>query len=324
MNPLLILAPVLLLMVVLGFVTYAILFERKVIGWIQNRPGPNRVGPWGVFQTVADVFKLLIKEDIIPTKADVSLFKLAPIIAFVPSFAVLAVIPFTDQIQFADFAIGVLYYIAIASMTIIGVLVGGWASNNKYALLGSMRSAAQMISYEIPLVMSVVGIIMTTQSINLVDIVEAQKDVWFIFPQFIGFVVFLISALSELNRTPFDLPEAESELVAGYHVEYTGFRFAFFMLAEYVYIFAMSSLSTVLFFGGWNAPFGLTFLPPLVWFILKFSCVVFFLFWLRGTMPRIRMDQLMQFAWKVLLPLAILNIFVTAALKEVPWFSQFY
>lgn len=324
MDPLLILSPVLLLMIVLGFVTYAILFERKVIGWIQNRPGPNRVGPWGAFQTVADVFKLLIKEDVIPTKADVSLFKLAPIIAFVPSFAVLAVMPFTDQIQFADFAVGVLYYIAIASMTIIGVLVGGWASNNKYALLGSMRSAAQMISYEIPLVMSVVGIIMTTQSINLNDIVEAQKDVWFIFPQFIGFVVFLIASVAELNRTPFDLPEAESELVAGYHVEYTGFRFAFFMLSEYVYVFAMSSLTTVLFLGGWNAPFGLTFIPPLVWFILKFSCVVFFLFWLRGTAPRIRMDQLMQFAWKVLLPLAILNIFVTAALKEVPWFSQFY
>lgn len=207
MSPWIVLGPVLLLFIVLGFVTYAILFERKVIGWIQNRYGPNRVGPWGLFQTVADVFKLLIKEDIIPNKADESLFKLAPVVAFVPAFAVLAVIPFTDEWVFSDFAVGLLYYMAISSITIIGILMGGWASNNKYALLGGMRSAAQMISYEIPLVMSVVGIIMTVGSLNLSEIVEAQKDLWFIFPQFIGFVVFLIASISELNRTPFDLPE---------------------------------------------------------------------------------------------------------------------
>lgn len=324
MTLMMILAPVLLLGVVLGFVTYAILFERKVIGWIQNRMGPNRVGPWGTLQTVADVFKLLLKEDIIPNKADQALFKLAPIIAFVPAFAVLAVIPFTETIQFADLAVGLLYYLAISSITIIGILMGGWASNNKYALLGGMRSAAQMISYEIPLVMSVVGIIMSAQSLNLNEIVEAQEKVWFIFPQLIGFVVFLIASISELNRTPFDLPEAESELVAGYHVEYTGFRFAFFMLAEYVYVFAMASLTTVLYLGGWNAPFGLTFIPPIIWFILKFLLIVFFLFWVRATMPRIRVDQLMQFAWKVLLPLALFNIFLTALLKEVPWIGQFY
>ncbi|MBA4541829.1 MULTISPECIES: NADH-quinone oxidoreductase subunit NuoH [Thermoactinomyces] len=324
MSLLAILAPVLLLVIVLAFVTYAILFERKVIGWMQNRIGPNRVGPWGMLQTVADVFKLLIKEDVIPEKADRALFKLAPAIAFVPAFAVLAVIPFTETWKFTDFAVGLLYYMAVSSITIIGIMVGGWASNNKYALLGGMRSAAQMISYEIPLVMSVVGIIMTTGSLNLNDIVHSQKHVWFIFPQIIGFLVFLIAAVSELNRTPFDLPEAESELVAGYHVEYTGFRFAFFMLAEYVYVFAMASLTTVLYLGGWNAPFGLTIIPPIIWFILKFLLVVFFLFWLRATMPRIRVDQLMQFAWKVLLPLAIFNIFLTAVLKEVPGIGHFY
>ncbi|SEM79623.1 NADH-quinone oxidoreductase subunit NuoH [Lihuaxuella thermophila] len=324
MNLMMVVGPVLLLFIVLGFVTYAILFERKVIGWIQNRIGPNRVGPWGLLQTVADVFKLLIKEDIIPAKADESLFRLAPVIAFVPAFAVLAVIPFTEKIQFADFAVGLLYYMAISSITIIGILVGGWASNNKYALLGGMRSAAQMISYEIPLVMSVVGIIMSVGSLNLHEIVEAQQKVWFIFPQFVGFAVFLIASISELNRTPFDLPEAESELVAGYHVEYTGFRFAFFMLAEYVYVFAMASLTTVLYLGGWNAPFGLTFIPPIVWFILKFSLIVFFLFWVRATMPRIRVDQLMQFAWKVLLPLALANIFITAVFKEIPVIGKFY
>jgi NADH-quinone oxidoreductase subunit H len=324
MTATMIIGPVLLLFVVLGFVTYAILLERKVIGWIQNRVGPNRVGPWGSLQTVADVLKLLLKEDIIPAKADATLFKLAPLIAFVPAFAVLAVIPFTDTLRFADVGVGLLYYIAVSSITIIGILVGGWASNNKYALLGGMRSAAQMISYEIPLVLSVIGVVMTAHTLNLVEIVQAQQKVWFIFPQIIGFLVFLIASLAELNRTPFDLPEAESELVAGYHVEYTGFRFAFFMLAEYVYVFAMASLTTVLYLGGWNAPFGLSLLPGIVWFLLKFVAIVFFLFWVRATMPRMRTDQLMQFAWKVLLPLALCNIFLTAVLKEVPVISQWY
>jgi NADH-quinone oxidoreductase subunit H len=321
---LLYLGPVILLFIVLGFVTYAILAERKVIGWIQGRIGPNQVGPWGLLQTVADILKLLIKEDTIPKNADRTLFKLAPILAFVPSFAVLAVMPFSNQIQFADIGVGLLYYMAISSITTIGILVGGWASNNKYALLGGMRSAAQMISYEIPLVLSVVGIVLTVGSLNLNDIVAAQQKTWFVFPQIIGFIVFIIASVSELNRTPFDLPEAESELVAGYHVEYSGFRFAFFMLAEYVYIFAMSSLTTVLFLGGWNAPFGWTFLPEIIWFIIKFSFVVFFLYWVRATMPRIRVDQLMQFAWKVLLPIALANIVLTALLKEVPFLSHYY
>ncbi|WP_134702525.1 NADH-quinone oxidoreductase subunit NuoH [Ammoniphilus sp. YIM 78166] len=314
-----VLSAVALLGIVLGFVTYAIYFERKVIGWIQLRIGPNRVGPLGLLQTVADVLKLLLKEDIIPKLADRPLFLLAPLIAFVPAFAVLAVIPFTETLHFADLGIGLLYYIAVAGITTLGVITGGWASNNKYSLMGSMRSAAQMISYEIPLIMSLVGVILWTGSLNLIDIVnkQAEMGVWFIIPQFIGFVIFIIASLAELNRTPFDLSEAESELVSGYMTEYSGFRYAFFMLAEYVYVFGMASLTTVVFLGGWLPPFAfLGFIPGIVWFALKFATIVFFLFWLRATMPRLRVDQLMQFGWKVLLPLALLNIFLTALMKE--------
>ncbi|MDN4592771.1 NADH-quinone oxidoreductase subunit NuoH [Polycladomyces subterraneus] len=319
-----IIGAIVMLFILLGFVTMAVLFERKVIGWMQSRIGPNRVGPWGILQTVADVLKMLFKEDTIPDKADRTLFRAAPILAFMPAFAVVAVLPFTPSLVFSDIAVGLLYYMAVSSITTIGIMVGGWASNNKYALLGGMRSAAQMISYEIPLVMSVVGVIMAAGSLNLKEIVAAQADMWFIVPQFLGFLVFLIASVSELNRTPFDLPEAESELVAGYHVEYSGFRFAFFMLAEYVYVFAMSALTTILFLGGWNPVFGLTFIPPIAWFLIKFVAVVFFLFWLRATLPRVRMDQLMQLGWKVLLPLALLNIFLSALLKEVPFIGRFY
>ncbi|AQS57186.1 NADH-quinone oxidoreductase subunit NuoH [Novibacillus thermophilus] len=319
------LGAVALLLVILGFVTYAILFERKVLGWVQLRHGPVRVGPWGMFQTVADILKLLVKEDTIPAQADKPLFKIAPIIAFVPSFAIVAVIPFTENLYFTDIGVALLYYLALTSITVIGILTGGWSSNNNYALLGAMRSAAQMISYEIPLILSVVGVILAAGSLNMIDIVEAQQNMWFIVPQILGFVIFLIASIAELNRVPFDLPEAESELVAGYFVEYSGFRWAFFMLAEYVYIFAMSSLTTVLFLGGWHPPFDfLGFIPGIVWFLLKFLLIVFFLFWVRATLPRIRIDQLMSLGWKVLLPLAIANIFLSALLKEVPWISQFY
>lgn len=309
-------AAVAVLAVVILFVTYAIYFERKVIGWMQYRKGPNRVGPLGLLQTVADVSKLLIKEDTIPSKADRGLFILAPALAFVPSFAVLAFIPYSMDLQFADLNVGFLYYIALSGITTIAIVVGGWASNNKYSLLGGMRSAAQMISYEVPLVMSVVGIVMMTGSLNLRDIVLYQAGYfwdWNFLPQILGFGIFLISAISELNRTPFDLPEAESELVAGYHVEYSGFRFAFFMLTEYIYVYAIACLTTILFLGGWNSPLPqLDFIPGLVWFFLKFAFIVFSLFWIRATFPRLRVDQLMSLAWKVLLPLAILNIFLTA------------
>ncbi len=269
---------VLLLFAVLGFVTYGILAERKVMGFMQGRVGPNQVGGrFGLLQTVADVLKLLLKEDSIPKAADKPLFILAPIIAFAPAFMVLAVIPFTSQFQFADIGVGLLYYIAISGITTIGVLTGGWASNNKYSLLGGMRATAQMISYEIPLVMSVIGIVLLTGSLNLNEIVASQEKVWYIFARPIGFIIFLIAAVAELNRTPFDLPEAESELVSGYHTEYSGFRWAFFMLAEYVYLFGMASLMTVLFLGGWNPVLFLDFIPGAVWFALKFSAVVFFI-----------------------------------------------
>ncbi|NRG43551.1 NADH-quinone oxidoreductase subunit NuoH [Bacillus sp. CRN 9] len=307
-----------LLFAVLGFVTYAILAERKVMGFMQLRHGPNQVGGrWGLLQTVADVLKLLIKEDTMPKIADKPLFILAPMIAFAPAFMVLAVIPFTDRFQFADIGVGLLYYIAISGLTTVGIVTAGWASNNKYALMGGMRAAAQMISYEIPLVMSVIGIILLTGSMNLNEIVAAQENGWFILWQPIAFVVFFIAAVAELNRVPFDLAEAESELVAGYFVEYTGFRWAFFMLAEYVYMFAMSALITVIFLGGWlPLPF-LGFIPGAVWFALKFTVVIFVLVWFRVTFPRIRADQLMEFGWKVLLPVALANIFLTALLKEL-------
>lgn len=308
-----------LLGVVLGFVTYAILAERKVIGYMQLRYGPNRVGgPLGLLQTVADVLKLLLKEDTIPKKADRPLFIMAPVIAFVPAFMLLAVIPFTDRFHFADLGVGLLYYLAVTGITTLGVITGGWASNNKYALLGGMRAVAQMISYEIPLVMSVIGVVLLTGSLNLITIVEAQSSMWFIVMQPLAFAIFLIAAVAELNRVPFDLAEAESELVAGYHVEYSGFRWAFFMLAEYVFLFAMASLITVLFLGGWLPPFSfLNFIPGIIWFSLKFSSIVFFMIWLRATLPRMRADHLMEFAWKVLLPLALVNIFLTAIVKEI-------
>lgn len=312
------LAAVAVLGVVLVFVMYAIYFERKIIGWMQLRNGPNRVGPWGLFQTVADVLKLMIKEDVVPAKVDRFLFLIAPIIAYTPAFAIIAVIPYTDSLYFADVNVGLLYYGALSSLTITGVLLGGWASNNKYSIMGGMRSVAQMVSYEVPLIMSFLGIVLLTGSLNLREIVLAQQDaVWFIFKQPIAFIIFVIAGNAELNRTPFDLPEAENELVAGYHVEYSGFRFAFFMLTEYVYMFAMSSLMVVMFLGGWDAPFGLDFIPGIVWFALKFLLLVFYLMWARATFPRVRTDQLMTFAWKALIPVALLNLMLTAVLRTL-------
>ena len=308
-----------LLGIVLGFVTYAIYFERKFIGWMQFRHGPTRTGPLGLLQTVADVLKLLLKEDIMPKLVDRPLFILAPLIAFIPSFTVLATMPFTETLHFANLNIGILYYIAVSGITVLGVITGGWASNNKYALLGAMRSVASMISYEIPLIMSLVGVILMTGSLNLIDIVKQQEamGMWFFIPQFLGFAVFMVASVAELNRTPFDLPEAEQELVSGYHVEYSGFRMAFFFLSEYVYVFGMASLTTVVFLGGWLPPFSfLGFIPGIVWFVIKFASVVFFYIWLRATMPRLPAKWLMQLGWKVLLPLALVNIFLTALLKE--------
>ncbi|RKD23075.1 NADH-quinone oxidoreductase subunit H [Ammoniphilus oxalaticus] len=314
-----IISPIILLALVLGYVTYAIYAERKIQGWIQLRHGPNRLGPAGLLQTVADVLKLLIKEDVIPRLADKPLFILAPILAFVPSFAVLAVMPFTESIHFADLGVGVLYYIAVAGITTLGVMTAAWAGNNKYGIIGGMRAAAQMISYEIPLILSLVGVILMTGSLNLIEIVKKQEEMgfWFFIPQIVAFVIFIIASLAELVRTPFDLVEAEQELIASHMTEYSGFRMAFFMLAEYVYMFGMASITTVVFLGGWLPPFQfLSFIPGIVWFGLKFCAMIFFYMWLRATMPRLRADLLMQMGWKILLPLSLLNLFVTALLME--------
>lgn len=297
----------------LAAVCYAILFERKVIGYMQVRIGPNRHGPWGLLQTIADVMKLLMKEDIIPSQVDRKIFIIAPVIAFAPSYMILATIPWSETLVGANLNIGILYFIGISSISTLGVLMGGWSSNNKYSLMGAMRGVAQMVSYEIPLVLAIIGVVLLAGSLNLNDIIYAQRDmgVWFIIPQFLGFVIYLIAAIAELNRSPFDLPEAESELVSGYHTEYSGFRMAFFFLAEYVYAIAISALATTLFLGGWLGPV----LPGIVWFLLKMCIFMFIWFWLRATMPRVRVDQLMAFGWKVLIPLALLNIVVTAVIK---------
>ncbi|ADG07519.1 NADH-quinone oxidoreductase subunit NuoH [Kyrpidia tusciae] len=312
-------ASLLLLGFGLFFVTYSIFVQRKLLGWMQSRVGPNRVGPWGLLQTVADTLKLLVKENVQLNKADRVLFIIAPIIAFVPAFVVLAVIPYTSSLVFSDFNVGLLLYFGIAGLSTLGVITGGWASNNKWSLIGAMRAAAMMISYEIPLVLAVLGVVLLSGSLNLSHIVEAQaRSHWFILPQILGFVIFFIASLAELNRTPFDFSEAESELIAGYQVEYSGFRFAFFMLGEYLYLFAMGSLTAVLYFGGWLPPHpALAFVPGIVWFLLKALFFAFVPFWLQATLPRMRIDLLMTMSWKVLLPLALVNLALTVGLKTI-------
>ena len=312
-----ILAIVVLLLFVLFFVVYAIYFQRKILGWMQGRVGPNRVGPFGLLQTVADTLKSLLKEPVIPKHVDRPLYFLAPFVAFAPSFIVLAVIPFSPQVTYTDLSVGFLFYVAIASISTLGVIMGGWSSNNKWSLIGAMRAAAMMISYEIPLVMGALGVVLLAGSLNLNDIIAWQEQhVWNVIPQILGFAVFFIAALAELNRTPFDLSEAESELVAGYQVEYSGIRFAFFMLSEYVYLFAMGSLVTVLFFGGWLPPHpALGFIPGIIWFLLKALFFANLPFWFQATFPRARVDLLMTFSWKVLIPLALVNLVITAFVK---------
>jgi len=296
----------------IGFMTVVVmslvLMERRVIAFMQDRLGPNRVGPEGLFQTVADVVKLLSKEDIIPRNADRPTFLLAVPAAVIPSLLIYAVIEWAPGMSLADLNIGFLYILAISSLTTISVVMAGWGSNNKYALLGAMRAAAQMISYEIPIVMSLVGVAMIVGSLKITDIIGWQIDaVWLILLQPVGFLVFFISSLAELNRTPFDLMEADSEIVAGYHIEYSGMRFALFFLAEYLNAFAAVAIAVTIFFGGWQGPF----FPPYVWFVLKCYALFFVLVWLRGTLPRVRVDQLMGLAWKGMVPLALANILIT-------------
>lgn len=298
-------------------VSYLTWLERKILSDIQVRLGPMRVGPHGLLQPIADGLKLLFKEEIVPQAADRTLYLLAPVLALIPAFISFAVIPFGDRIQLfgqsidlviADVNIGLLYVFGVASLGIYGIVLGGWASNNKYALLGGLRSSAQMISYELSLSLSVVGVVMLSQSLSLVQVVDAQARVWFIVLQPIGFLIFLICAVAEINRAPFDLPEAETELVAGFHVEYSSMKFAMYFMAEYANMITVSAMATTLFLGGWRGPW----LPPVVWFLIKLYLFIFLFIWLRGTLPRFRYDQLMRFGWKVLLPIALVNIMVTA------------
>lgn len=285
--------------------------ERRVIAFMQDRLGPNRLGPEGLLQPVADVLKLFAKEDIVPAKADPIVFKMATVVMVVSALLVYAVIPFGPGMIISDLNIGIIYVAAVSGLSAIGMLMAGWGSNNKYALLGAMRAAAQVISYEIPLVFSIIGVAMITGSLSTVSIVNGQSA-WFgwrwnIFLQPIGFIVYFISATAELNRTPFDLMEAESEIIAGYHIEYSGMRWALFFLAEYLNSFAVAALGVTLFFGGWLGPI----LPPYVWFILKTYALFFVFYWMRGTLPRVRIDQLMGLAWRYLLPAALANLLIT-------------
>ncbi|PIU53018.1 MAG: NADH-quinone oxidoreductase subunit NuoH [Deltaproteobacteria bacterium CG07_land_8_20_14_0_80_60_11] len=333
--PLLIAVSVLKIAVVMGVlltcVAYTVLMERKVLGFIQLRYGPNRVGPWGLLQPVADLLKLLFKEDFTPPGANKYLFLMAPVITAGAAFLPFAVIPFAGtilppEITFygykidltvaalnqgvvADTNIGLLYIFAVGSLGVYGAILGGWASNNKYSLLGGLRLCAQMVSYELALGLSVIGVIMLAGSLSTVAIVEAQKSIPFIVYQPLGFVLFMIAAMAECGRTPFDLIECENELVAGYQTEYSSMKWALFMMGEYTHIIVASALATTLFLGGWQGPV----LPPVVWFMGKTFALVFFFIWVRGTFPRFRFDQLMALGWKVLLPLSLVNILVTGA-----------
>ena len=311
------------------FLVYA---ERKVCAFMQNRLGPNRVGPFGIFQTIADLFKLLFKE-LIPIKnADGFLFNLAPFIVIIASFMAIAAIPFAKGLHAIDLNIGVLYVIAVSAMGVIGVLLAGWSSNNKYSLIGAMRSGAQIVSYELSVGLSIITIVILAGSMQLSVIVEAQRNGWFIFtghiPAFIAFIIFLISSTAETNRGPFDLAEAESELTAGYHTEYSGIKFAFFFLAEYINMFIVASIAATVFLGGWM-PFHvghwtgfnnvMDFIPPFIWYIGKTFFVIFMMMWFKWTFPRLRIDQLLTLEWKYLLPINLVNVLIMAFIVPVSY-----
>ncbi len=312
--------------IVFGFLALVALFlvylERKVAGHIQQRFGPMRTGWHGWRQTIADAIKLLQKEDIRPQFIDRPVFFWAPVVCFVAAFAAYVVIPFGDGLIVADLNIGILFILAITTFTIISLLMAGWGSNNKYALLGGMRSAAQVVSYEVPMVISVLSIIVFAESLSMVDIVNAQERIyqWYIFRVPFGpiaFMLYIIAATAEINRTPFDLPEAEQELVAGFNVEYSGMKFAMFFLAEFVNMFTVSAIGTTLFLGGWHGPF----LPSWIWFLIKTFGLVFVFMLFRWTYPRLRVDQLMEFSWKFLLPVAFANLILAGLMKYTGWFN---
>ncbi len=318
-----ILALVVPLMLAVAYLTYA---ERKIIGWMQVRIGPNRVGFLGLLQPIADAVKLLMKEIIIPSGASRGLFILGPILVIAPALAAWAVIPFTDTLVLANINAGLLYVLAITSMGVYGVIIAGWASNSKYAFLGAMRSAAQMISYEIAMGFALVGVLMAAQSLNLIDIVQGQSGGlhhWYIWPLFPLFVVYLISGVAETNRLPFDVAEGESEIVAGFHVEYSGMAFAVFFLAEYANMILVSTLTALMFLGGWLSP--VTFLPDgIVWLLLKISFVLFLFLWFRATFPRYRYDQIMRLGWKVFIPITIVWIVVVGGMMQTPYAYLFH
>jgi NADH-quinone oxidoreductase subunit H len=316
-------------------VAYLTLAERKVIGWIQNRIGPNRVGPRGLLQPIADVLKLLVKEIVIPAKSSRFLFILAPLLAIVPAFATWAVIPVSPVFVLADINAGLLYVLALTSMGVYGIILAGWASNSKYALLGAMRSAAQFVAYEIAMGFALVGVLMAGGSLNLGEIVRAQQGSllhWFWLPLLPLLVVYFVSGVAETNRAPFDVAEGESEIVAGFHVEYSGMAFAVFFLAEYANMVLISGLATIFFLGGWLSPFqgipGLdgTFLaaPSFFWFAMKTSLFLFCFLWFRATFPRYRYDQIMRLGWKVFIPITLVWLFVEGLMVWFgvgPWFS---
>ncbi len=284
--------------------------ERRLLGFWQERYGPNRVGPFGLLQSVADMIKIFMKEDWVPPFADKAVFVIAPAVIIITVLMSFAVVPFTPSIVVADLHAGLLFFLAMSSLSAYSVVLAGWASNNKYSLLGGLRASAQMLSYEVFMGLSLMGVVMLAGSFNLGDIVEAQRDLWFCIPQILGFIIFLIAGLAETKRIPFDIPEAEAELVAGFHTEYSGMKFGMFFVGEYLGIILISAMITVLFFGGWQGPW----LPPAVWFSIKTFLFICLFILLRAALPRLRFDQLMAFGWKVMLPLALVNLTVTGAL----------
>jgi NADH-quinone oxidoreductase subunit H len=311
------------LMLGVAYLTYA---ERKIIGWMQVRIGPNRVGFQGLLQPIADAVKLLMKEIIIPSGANRGLFILGPILAIAPALAAWAVIPFTDTLVVADINAGLLYVMAITSMGVYGVIIAGWASNSKYAFIGAMRSAAQIVSYEIAMGFALVGVLMASQSLNLTAIVQGQAGglhQWYIWPLFPLFVVYLVAGVAETNRAPFDVAEGESEIVAGFHVEYSGMAFAVFFLAEYANMILVAALCTLMFLGGWLSP--VTFLPDgIVWWLAKTGFVLFLFLWFRATFPRYRYDQIMRLGWKVFIPITIVWIVFVGAMMQTPYGHFFH
>lgn len=299
------------LLIVLSIAAGLIYIERRLLALWQDRYGPNRVGPFGLGQVLADMLKIFMKEDWIPPFADKAVFVLAPGILIFTILLTFGVVPFAPGFNVFDSNIALLFFLGNSSLGVYSIVLGGWASNNKYSLLGAMRASAQMLTYEVFMGLSLMGVVMMSDSFNLREIVEAQQHGWFIFPQFIGFVVFLIAGIAETHRLPFDIPEAEGELIAGYHSEYSGMKFGMFFVGEYLGVTLISALITILFFGGWLGP---SFLPPVVWFFLKTFVFICFFILLRASLPRLRYDQLMNMGWKVLLPLVLINILVTGAI----------